>query len=599
MVSFHSRHKRTHSCGALRESDVGQMVVLYGWVHSRRDHGGAVFVDLRDREGFTQIVFDASTNEEAHRLAHDLRLEYVIGVRGRVASRGGNVNPNLPTGAVEVHAEELFVFNRAETPPFVIEDDVDASEELRLRYRYLDLRRPAMQRIFRIRHQVNQATRNFLSGEGFYEIETPAMVRFTPGGARNFLVPSRMHPGHFYGLAESPQLFKQLYMVSGFDRYFQIVKCFRDEDLRGDRQPEFTQIDVEMSFVDGDDVMEVAEGLFAAIFEQTLGIEIPRPFPKMTWQEAMDRYGVDKPDTRFGLELCDVTDLVREAKGGNLPLFAQAVESGGIVKLLRLPEGGGLSRSELDKLEEVARSFGAKGLARARVAADGNWTQSPLAKNIDPALREAINAKAEAKEGDVLLFQFGAPRQVNGVLGQIRLNLGKRLGLIPEGTFDLLWVVDFPLFERSEETGELVAAHHPFTSPKEEDLELLESDPAKVRSRAYDLVLNGSEVAGGSIRIHDAEVQERVFRALGIDEEERKSKFGFLLDALSYGAPPHGGIAVGLDRLVMLLVGADSIREVIAFPKTQRGADLMTGAPGDVEASQLEELHIRVVPPKS
>lgn len=597
MASPFSEMKRTHSCGELGADDVGQEVVLFGWVNQRRDHGGAIFVDLRDREGVTQIVFEEEHGKAAHEMAGDLRLEYVIGVRGRVASRGANVNEKIATGAIEVHVEELFVFNEAKTTPFVIRDEMEASEELRLKYRYLDLRRPVMQRIFRTRHQISQATRAFLTEQGFWELETPVLVRFTPGGARNFLVPSRLHPGSFYGLAESPQLFKQLYMVGGFERYFQIVKCFRDEDFRLDRQPEFTQIDIELSFVTAKQVMEVMEGLLARIFEEVLGQKLSLPLPRLTYDEAMARFGSDKPDIRFGLELCDATEAVRETKGGGIPFFAQAVEAGGLVKLLCLPQGGGMSRSELDKLEDVARSFGAKGLARAKIGPDGSWVQSPLAKLAEPELREKINECAGASEGDVLLFQVGPAKQVNGILGQLRVQLGKRLGLVPEGEHAPLWVCDFPLFEYSEEQKSYVAAHHPFTSPQEEDIDLLLSDPGKVRSNAYDLVLDGFEVAGGSIRIHDAAVQDKVFQALGIGEKERRDKFGFLLDALSYGAPPHGGIAVGLDRLVMILVGAESIRDVIPFPKTQRGTDLMTGAPGDVSEKQLEDLHIRIVPP--
>jgi len=596
-VSFLRQHKRTHGCGDLRGADVGRQVVLYGWVHNRRDHGGAVFIDLRDRGGLTQVVFEPNVDAEAHRLAGDLRGEYVIGVCGKVVSRGANANPKMPTGEIEVHATALEIFNRATTPPFLIEDEIDTHEELRLEYRYLDLRRPKVQQTFLTRHRINQATRNFLTQRGFVELETPFMGRYTPGGARNFLVPSRLSPGRFYGLAESPQLYKQLYMVAGFDRYFQIVKCFRDEDLRGDRQPEFTQIDLEMSFATQEDVQEVAEGLFSVIFEAALGVKIATPFPKMTYDDAMDRFGVDKPDTRFGLELTDVTAIVREAGGGGVPLFAEAVGKGGIVKLLRLPGGGGMSRTEIDKLEDVARSFGARGLARAKVAAGGEWTQSPLTKSIEGALRERINEVAGAREGDVLLFQFGNAKQVNGVLGQMRVQLGRRLDLVPAGRHDLLWVVDFPLFEYSEEHGRHVAAHHPFTAPRPEDVQHLLTDPGRVRSQAYDLVVDGNEVGGGSIRIHDSAVQAKVFEALGIDAEEQRNKFGFLLDALAYGAPPHGGIAVGMDRLAMILTGAESIRDVIPFPKTQKGTDLMTGAPGDVTDEQLRELHVRVIRP--
>ncbi|AKU89903.1 aspartate--tRNA ligase [Vulgatibacter incomptus] len=596
-MAFLSEHKRTHSCGELRKTDAGKTVVLHGWVNTRRDHGGAVFIDLRDRAGLTQVVFEPDVDAAAHALAGELRGEYVIGVVGEVVSRGGNVNPNLPTGEIEVKVKRLEIFNRAKTPPFLIEDEIDTHEELRLKYRYLDLRRPSVQKTFLLRHRVNQATRTFLTGKGFVELETPFMGRYTPGGARNFLVPSRLNNGRFYGLAESPQLYKQLYMVAGFDRYFQIVKCFRDEDLRGDRQPEFTQIDLEMSFVDQEDVLAVAEGLFAEIFAASLGARIATPFPRITYDDAMDRFGVDKPDTRFGLELKDLTAVVREAGGGGVPFFAEAIESGGIVKVLRLPGGGGMSRTEIDKLEDVAKSFGAKGLARAKVAAGGEWTQSPLTKTIDPGVRQRINEVAQAEEGDVLLFQFGKAKQVNGVLGQMRVQLGKRLGLLPPGRHDLLWVVDFPLFDYSEEQAAYVAAHHPFTSPRPEDVQYLLTEPGRVKSVAYDLVLDGNEVGGGSIRIHDSSVQAKVFQALGIGEEEQQSKFGFLLDALSYGAPPHGGIAFGMDRLAMILTGAESIRDVIPFPKTQKGTDLMTGAPGDVSEEQLRDLNVKVIRP--
>jgi aspartyl-tRNA synthetase len=584
--------KRTHSCGALGEAQIGQSVVLFGWVQTRRDHGGCVFIDLRDREGLTQVVFDPQISPEAHALAGQLRSEYVLGVQGTVVGRGTQINPRMKTGAIEIRAERLEIFNRAEPPPFAIEDEIDTHEEKRLAHRYLDLRRAPLQRVLMTRHRLTHATRNYLSGQGFLEIETPYMIRSTPGGARNFLVPSRLNPGRFYGLAESPQLFKQLYMVSGFDRYFQIAKCFRDEDLRGDRQPEFTQIDLEMSFVAQEDVLALVEGLMVELFRVAKNKEIPTPLPRLSYDEALSRYGVDKPDTRFGLELTDLTELVAESDG-SIALFSQAVGQGGIVKCLKLPGGGGMSRTELDGLEEVAKSFGALGLARAKVAAGGEWTQSPLAKSVSPALRQAINTRLEAAESDVLLFQFGKRKQVNGVLGQLRVSLAKRLSLIPEGRDDLLWILDFPLFEHAEEQRAWVASHHPFTAPRPEDVPFLVSDPGRCRAIAYDLVLNGNELGGGSIRIHDSSVQAKVFEALGIGAAEAQEKFGFLLEALRYGAPPHGGIAIGVDRLTMLLAGTESIRDVIPFPKTQRGLDLMTGAPGEVSAAQLAELHVK------
>ncbi len=596
MPRFITELKRTHSCGQLTQADLGKEVVLFGWVQNRRDHGGAVFIDLRDRDGLTQVVFEADVRPEVHDLAGELRLEYVLGVRGKVLSRGANVNPKLKTGAIEVHATELEIFNRSEPAPFPIDDRIDTGEEKRLQYRYLDLRRAPLQRTLVTRARVNHLTRNYFTERGFLELETPFMVKYTPGGARNFLVPSRLNPGKFYALAESPQLFKQLYMMAGFDRYFQIVRCFRDEDLRLDRQPEFTQIDVEMSFVEQNDVFDAMEGLVARLWKEILGVEVPCPFQRMPFDESMSKYGNDKPDLRFGMPHADLTELVKKAGGGGVPILKEAVESGGIVKAMRLPADKSLSRTELDKLEEYVKGMGARGLARAKVAEGGEWTQSPL-KGITAELRRAVNAACEAQPGDLLLFQFGRPSVVHTVMANLRVHLAKKLGLIPEygsgGQWRFLWVIDPPLFELDEESGKWAAAHHAFTRPRDGDVQYLETDPGRVYCYRYDLVLNGFEIGGGSIRLHDPKVQARVFKAMGISDSEARSKFGFLLDALKMGAPPHGGIALGMDRLVMLLTGAESLRDVVAWPKTQKGTDLMTGAPGDVDERQLAELYVK------
>jgi aspartyl-tRNA synthetase len=591
-LTFLSELKRTHDCGALRASDNGKTVVLFGWVSARRDHGGCVFIDLRDRGGITQIVFEPHVNAVAHTLAGELRNEFCVGISGVVQERGGHRNPNLATGDIEVRADRLTIFSRSETPPFEIGDDA-ANETIRLKHRYLDLRRPSLQKNFLVRSQVYQTTRRHLAGNGFAEIETPFMVKYTPGGARNFLVPSRLNPGQFYALAESPQIFKQLFMVAGFDRYFQIVRCFRDEDLRLDRQPEFTQIDVEMSFVVEEDIYSIMEGLMASLWKDVLGTTIKTPFSRLTYTDAMAWYGSDKPDLRFDLPLFDLSSAVRRHEGGGVELLRAAVATPtNIVKGWKLPAAvaAKISRADLDKLEEYVKGFGARGLARARVAADGTWTQSPM-KTMTDGLRADINAAASAQEGDLLFFQFGSKKLVNAVLGGLRLHLADKFGLIPKGEFKFTWVTDFPLFEEAE-GGHLVAAHHPFTSPFPEDVERLETDPASVRARAYELVLNGNEIAGGSIRIHQSDLQARVFRALGLSEEDARAKFGFLLEAFKYGPPPHGGIAAGVDRLAMLLCGADSLRDVIAFPKTQKGTDLLTEAPSSVARRQLDELHI-------
>jgi aspartyl-tRNA synthetase len=593
MPEFLTDLKRTHDCGALRASHAGQRVVLFGWVAARRDHGGCVFIDLRDRGGLTQVVFEPHLDAQAHAQSGELRSEYCVGVSGVVHERGGHKNPNLATGEIEVKGDALTIFSTSETPPFEITDATLAGESVRLKHRYLDLRRPALQKNFLVRSTIYQTTRRYLAASGFAEIETPFMVKYTPGGARNFLVPSRLNPGQFYALAESPQIFKQLFMVSGFDRYFQIVRCFRDEDLRLDRQPEFTQIDLEASFVVEEDVQLIIEGLMAALWKDVLGLELPRPFPRLTHADAMDKYGSDKPDVRFDLPLCDLTAAVRQHQGGGVGLLQAAVaQPSGVVKAWRLPasEASKLSRAELEKLEEFAKGFGARGLARARIAAGGAWSQSPM-KTISDALRADINAAAGAVEGDLLFLQFGAPKLVNAVLGGLRLHLAARFGLIPAGQWRFCWITEFPLFESTDD-GHLVAAHHPFTSPAAADLERLESDPGSVRARAYDLVLNGNEIAGGSIRIHRPDLQARVFRALGLSDEDARAKFGFLLEAFKYGPPPHGGIAAGVDRLAMLLCGAESLRDVIAFPKTQKGTDLLTDAPSAVSNKQLDELHI-------
>ena len=601
-VPFITEVKRTHSCGELTARDVGKTVVLFGWVQNRRDHGGAVFIDLRDRHGLTQVVFEPDIDPEAHALAGTLRLEWCIGVQGKVVSRGANVNPKMKTGEIEVRATALTVFNRSEPTPFPIEDKIETAEEKRLVHRYLDLRRRPIQQSLITRSRMNAITRSTLVEEGFLELETPYMGKYTPGGARNFLVPSRLNPGKFYALAESPQLYKQLFMVAGFDRYFQIVKCFRDEDLRLDRQPVFTQIDLEMSFVSQDDVFAVVEKLISRLWKEVLGIDVPTPFRRMPFDESMAKYGNDKPDLRFGLEHVVLTDVVTAHGGeGGVPMLLEAVQQGGIVKAMVIPAAHPLSRAEADKLEEFAKGSGARGLARAKVGEGGEWTQSPLAKTISPRLRAAINEACGARPGDLIVFQFGKPSVVHTVMANLRVHVAKKLGLIPEvgsgGRWELLWVVDPPLFEYDEERRGWVAAHHAFTRPHDGDVQYLRTDPGRVKCYRYDVVLNGFEIGGGSIRLHDPRVQAEVFAAMGIGEEEARNKFGFLLDALRYGAPPHGGIALGMDRLAMLLSGAESLRDVIPFPKTKTGIDSMTGAPGEVDDHQLRELHVRSAPP--
>ncbi|UJR83601.1 aspartate--tRNA ligase [Sandaracinus amylolyticus] len=620
MARFIDELKRTHSCGALREGNVGDEVVLFGWVHSRRDHGELIFVDLRDRDGITQVVFDPSVSKDAFAVGDRARSEWVIGVRAKVRSRGGNVNDKIATGRIEVLALEATVFNKAETPVFPIEDDIDTNEEKRLEHRYLDLRRAKLQRNIMTRSRIYHHTRSHFHESGFVEVETPIFVKYTPGGARNFLVPARLNPGLFYALAESPQLFKQLLMVSGFDRYIQIVKCFRDEDLRGDRQPEFTQIDVEMSFVNQDDIFGIIEKLVVRLWKELLGVDLTQRypggvFPRMKFEESMRRFGNDKPDMRFGLEHVELTDLVITHGGGGVPLLepiAKKFADGTyrrdlpdeIVKAIRVPaqHATAMSRTEIDKLEAFVKQMGAKGLARAKVGpassgGSGEWQQSPMAKSATKEFVAAVNAACGAEEGDLLLFQFGPEAMVHTVMANLRLHLGKKLGMIPQvgagGDWNLLWVVEPPLFERHEDGKTWVAAHHPFTRPHDDSVPLLDRDPGKVLCYRYDLVLNGVELGGGSIRLHDPDVQKKVFEVLGIGEQEATEKFGFLLSALRHGAPPHGGIALGLDRLAMLLTESESLRDVIAFPKTGKGSDLMTGAPGPVIPEQLAELKVR------
>ncbi|MFH1090400.1 MAG: aspartate--tRNA ligase [Pseudomonadota bacterium] len=581
---------RSHYCGTLDERELGQEVVLMGWVLRRRDHGGLVFIDLRDRTGVVQAVFNPEEDPETHQRSHQVRSEYVLAVKGRVRRRPEDmINPKLKTGHIEVYINHLRVLNTSMTPPFMIEDTLEVTEAVRLRYRYLDLRRPSMQKNLLFRHELVRIVRSFFNRVDFIEIETPVLTRSTPEGARDYLVPSRVNQGQFYALPQSPQLFKQLLMVAGLDRYYQVVKCFRDEDLRADRQPEFTQIDVEMSFIREEDIYQLMGALMAELFEKLFDLELPRPFPRLTYKEALDRFGLDKPDLRFGLELVDVTPIVA---GADFKLFAQAADSGGSVKAVNAKAAGRFSRKNLDDLTEFAKIYGAKGLAWIRVNPDG-W-QSPIAKFLSEEEKTGLTRALQAEPGDVLFFCADQPEVAALVLGQLRLKLAEDLDLIPKDKFNFLWVTDFPMFEYSAEEKRLVAMHHPFTAPRDEDLGNLETHPEKVRSRAYDLVLNGTEIGGGSIRIHRPDLQERVFQALGIGREEAQERFGFLIEALGYGAPPHGGLAFGLDRLVMLLAGLDSIREVIAFPKTQKAACLLTGAPAKVDRRQLLELGLRV-----
>jgi len=582
--------KRSCYCGEPRKADEGRELVLEGWVNSRRDHGGVIFVDLRDRSGVVQIVFNPDVSVLEHEHASELRAEYVIAVRGVLRPRSPEtVNPKLATGEVELMAHELVVLNTAKPPPFPIDDEAQITENLRLRYRYLDLRRPSMQRRLAARHQVCRVTRHLLDGLGFVEVETPILTRSTPEGARDYLVPSRTNPGSFFALPQSPQLFKQILMVAGLDRYYQIARCFRDEDLRADRQPEFTQIDLEMSFVTQDDVLSVVEELVKRVFSEVGGLKLDDPFPRMPYDEAMSRFGTDRPDTRFGLELRDCSTIFASS---GFKVFRAALDAGGVVKAIVVPGGAAMSRKEIDDVGALAVELGAKGMAWIRVA-DGEW-QSPIVKFFSEAERAALSERLALSDGDLVIFGADSFKVVHHVLGQLRLRVAEARGMIPAGRWDFLWVVDFPLVEYSEEDRRYYAVNHPFTAPRAADLDRLESDPLAVRADAYDIVLNGMELGGGSIRNHRPELQERVFRVLGIEKEEAASKFGFLLEALSSGAPPHGGLALGLDRVVALLTGTDSIRDVIAFPKTQKASCLLTDAPAPVDAAQLRGLGIRV-----
>ncbi|HEU5140967.1 MAG TPA: aspartate--tRNA ligase [Bacillales bacterium] len=583
--------ERTHHCGKLTEEQSGEKVRLKGWVQRRRDLGGLIFIDMRDRTGIVQVVFNPGVSKEALQIAEKVRSEFVLEVEGEVVNRDPQAaNPKLATGKIEVKAEKVEIINSSKTPPFMIEDDTDAAEEVRLKYRYLDLRRPAMQKTFQLRHRVTKIIRDFLDQEAFMEIETPMLTKSTPEGARDYLVPSRTSPGEFYALPQSPQIFKQLLMISGFERYYQIVRCFRDEDLRADRQPEFTQVDIETSFVETEDFLQLMEQMLKKIVHEVKGMEITSSFPRMTYKEAMDRYGSDKPDTRFNMELVNVSEIVGKS---DFKVFSGTVEKGGEVKAINVKGGAGdYSRKDIDGLGEFVSRYGAKGLAWLKVEEDG--LEGPIAKFFDQKDESGLKGTLEAESGDLLLFVADDKEVVADSLGALRLKLGKERGLIDESKLNFLWVTEFPLLEYDEDQNRYAAMHHPFTMPMREDLPLLESDPGKVRAEAYDIVLNGYEIGGGSRRIHEREVQDKLFEALGFSREEAKKQFGFLLEAFEYGAPPHGGIALGYDRIVMILAGQHTLRDVIPFPKTASASDPMTEAPSSVSQAQLDELHLDI-----
>ena len=583
--------KRSHRCTEVTTANIGQEVTVMGWVQKNRNKGGLIFVDLRDRSGILQIIFEESDcGAESFAKAEKLRSEYVIAVTGRVEARSGAVNENLATGAIEVRANSLRILSESETPPFPIEENSKTKEELRLKYRFLDLRRPDMQRNLLLRSKIAILTRQFLAEEGFLEIETPTLIKSTPEGARDYLVPSRVHPGSFYALPQSPQLFKQLLMCSGYDRYFQLARCYRDEDLRADRQPEFTQIDMELSFVDVDDVIDVNERLLHKLFKEILNVEIPQPIPRMTWQEAMDRFGSDKPDLRFGMELKNVSDVVKDCE---FVVFKGALENGGTVRGINAEGQGHMPRKKIDALVEFAKGYGAKGLAYVAIQEDGSY-KSSFAKFMTEEQMAALISAMDGKPGDLLLFAADKNKVVWDVLGNLRLEIARQLDLLKKDDYKFLWVTEFPLLEYSEEQGRFVAMHHPFTMPMDEDWHLIDSDPGAVRAKAYDIVLNGTEIGGGSVRIHQSDIQSKMFEVLGFTPEKAQEQFGFLLEAFKYGVPPHAGLAYGLDRVVMLMGGCDSIREVIAFPKVKDASCLMTEAPTPVDPKQLEELGIEV-----
>lgn len=587
--------KRSHRCTEVTKAEIGSTVTLMGWVQKSRNKGGIVFVDLRDRSGIMQIIFEnGDIDEQGFEKAGRLRSEFVIAVKGRVEARSGAVNPNLPTGEIEVRATELRILSEAETPPFPIEENSKTRDEVRLKYRYLDLRRPDLQRNMMLRSQVSTLVRQFLANEGFLEIETPTLIKSTPEGARDYLVPSRVHPGSFYALPQSPQIFKQLLMCSGYDRYFQIARCYRDEDLRADRQPEFTQIDMELSFVDVEDVLDVNERMLAFLFKEVLGIEVQLPIERMTWIDAMNRFGSDKPDLRFGMELTDVSEVVKDCE---FAVFKGALENGGSVRGINAKGQGAMPRKKIDKLVEFAKGYGAKGLAYIAIGEDGT-IKSSFAKFMKEEEMQALIQAMKGENGDLLLFAADKTKLVWDVLGALRLELAKQMDLLDKNEYRFVWITEFPLLEWSEEDERFTAMHHPFTMPMEEDLQYIDTDPGRVRAKAYDIVLNGNEIGGGSVRIFQDDVQEKMFEALGFTKEEAQKQFGFLLDAFKYGVPPHAGLAYGLDRLVMLMAKVDSIRDVIAFPKVKDASCLMSEAPDIVDEKQLEELGIAIVAQK-